>query len=142
MYRSRSCDGSQLISCLQAITTKVSSIWTCVQRLRTEFALARLHFPVTSQVMARGGHPFLRNTVSVHAPQARASFNVVFDIAGEEILKGNPDAIIEDLSCDVQSVWGDIDHKTLEYVVRERVNTGGRRAILEACDEAEAKCDD
>lgn len=53
--------------------------------------------------------PTLRASARVHCPQKAVSFDVVFDVTGEEILAPEVDSVVEGVGCSIEIDFGDAE---------------------------------
>lgn len=157
--------------CTQALLQKVSSIWTAAERVLHEVHLVRRRYPVTAHLMEKkkdgSTSPFCRISVRVHCQRSQASFVVLLDLKGDEILQASPSdlqSVISELTCRVEPKYGkpqDLEYvgsilnatneadrsfldafrscKDLQYTVSEHASEGHSGALLAGCEAAEAK---
>lgn len=141
----------------QLLLQRISTIWASAQRLVYEIKLARRRYPMVISLIKKKSSPapFLRIATRIHCHRARACLNVHFELTGEEITAVDESQIVAELGCSVESVFGQIESVLssirtnsteedcsaveLSYIVRDFVSNGGRGALLQACEAAEAK---
>lgn len=103
----------------------------------------------------------------IHVPKAKSTFEVVFDVTGDEILADEQDKrpaedrVLANVSVDVRVRSGRVEYvarfsflkglgwelillvlassEALRIGISETLDEGGRGALLEACKDAEAK---
>ncbi|KAK4703067.1 hypothetical protein P7C70_g3156, partial [Phenoliferia sp. Uapishka_3] len=133
---------SKSFGALQSIISRVSSLWTCARRLRREIITTNHSFPTLAVLLNSGS---LRMTSEVHVPKAKATFNVVIEVSGEELAPDEErrpaevDGVLPQVASDIEVKFGSVDAESLRYIIRERLDVGGRGALLEAVMEAEGK---
>jgi hypothetical protein len=98
----------------RVLLRRISTMWTCARRLRTELALVGIHYPFAVQVHTKKSrkHPFLRAAAQIHAYVAEAGYTVVFELTGEEIVEnrgGDVDNVTDGVGCNVESRFGEIE---------------------------------
>jgi hypothetical protein len=93
---------------------RISTTWTCARRLRTELSLVAIQYPFAVQVHTKKSrkHPFLRAVAQIHTYRARASFTVVFELTGEEIVEsrgGDIENVTDGVGCNVEARFGEVE---------------------------------
>ncbi|KAM0749290.1 hypothetical protein T439DRAFT_381667 [Meredithblackwellia eburnea MCA 4105] len=127
----------------RVVIAYTSALWTCARRVRREIFLANLRFPTRADLLHNGR---LRVSIEIHVPVAMSTFNVVIELTGDELASDEErraadiEMVLASVTCDVHVKFGKVDHESLRYIVRERLDGGGRNALVEACNEAEEKC--
>ncbi|KAK4050282.1 hypothetical protein OIV83_003603 [Microbotryomycetes sp. JL201] len=127
----------------RTIIRRIGSLWLNACRIRKEVLLANHRFPTRAALDASSAS--LNIVVDVHVPLASASFDVFFELTGEELIEEDSqrpaqlETVAAKIGSDVAVRFGKVDIETLKYIVRERLDAGGRGALIEACNEAEAK---
>lgn len=85
---------------------KISDIWTRARYIQSTFAILALRYPVQMSMLTKksrsSGQPFLRAHARVYAESARAEYNIIFELTGDEISNANPHGnVIEDCVQDI-----------------------------------------
>lgn len=133
--------GSPSLTTFQVLVQEVASLWTAARRIRREFGLVAMRYPSDTSISPDSGSLMMRS--SVHVLSSRAAFDIVFELTGDEIFDDarhavDPDLVLEHVAVDASSRWGNIDVKSIVYMLRENLDNGGREAVIDACRQAES----
>jgi Ser-tRNA(Ala) deacylase AlaX len=97
----------------RTVLRRISTMWTYARRLRTEIELVAVQYPVSVQLNTKKSrkHPFLRAIAHIHAYRARASYSVVYELTGEEILEdhGDIENVTDGVGCNVEVRFGEVE---------------------------------
>ncbi|KAM0786347.1 hypothetical protein ACM66B_001819 [Microbotryomycetes sp. NB124-2] len=129
----------------RTIVRQIDSLWLNARRIRKEVLLANHRFPTCASFDEASAS--LQVIVDVHVPSVKSSFDVCFELTGEELVAEEDapqrptdlEAVVTKVGSDVSVRFGKVDVESLKYIVRERLDVGGRGSFVEACNEAEAK---
>ncbi|KAK4051993.1 hypothetical protein OIO90_004523 [Microbotryomycetes sp. JL221] len=128
----------------RSILRRIDSLWTNARRIRHEVLLTNHRFPTRTNLNVQSST--LEVVADVHVSSAKSSFEVTFELTGEELVAAEDvcrpaglDLVVTKVGSDVGLKFGKVDLESLKYIVRERLDVGGRGAFVEACNEAEAK---
>lgn len=102
---------------IKTIISQIASFWTSSRRLRGEILLMSHRYPTKTNLINNSS--ILEIIAEVHCPKARATFEVVFDLNGDELEDGDSvgkivdaDKVVRGLSSDLKLKWG-----PAEYVI-------------------------
>lgn len=85
-------------------------MWTLARRLRHELLLARTRFPM-AVVAQRPDQPF-RVLARVNARPAKAAFDVLFEVSGEEIVDSLIENVTDGVGAIVKPAFGNVEYVT------------------------------
>ncbi|KAI5476010.1 chromosome segregation protein [Pseudohyphozyma bogoriensis] len=118
----------------------IASLWTNARRLRRELCVTALRFPISTRLSKSS----LYASAEVFIPLTMSSFNIVFGLTGEELADREDhrpvelEKVVGRMGCEVLVRFGNVDAQSLKYIIGERLDVGGRGAVLQACNETEA----
>lgn len=134
---------------LRPLLHRTAALWTNARRLLAEARQCHLRHPTLAQPVGLAGAPGqeLRLCAEVHSAAGRVAVYVVFELTGEELVgegeggegAGREEEVLGRVGSEVVVKWGRADVEGLKYVVRERLDGGGRGGFVGACDEVEVK---
>lgn len=101
----------------QSILNRIAALWTSSRRLRREISLVHLRFPTTARTYANAevGQDVLRIEAEVHVPSQAATFVVVFELTGEELVSDEErrpaelEAVVPGVGCEVEVRFGSVE---------------------------------
>lgn len=103
---------------IKDLLRRISNIWTRARYIQSTFAILAHRYPVQMSMLTKksrsSGQPFLRASARVYADAARAEYNVIFELTGDEISDANPhgneiEDCVQDIGISVDVKYGNVE---------------------------------